>query len=81
MNTQRPGRRPQRRAKGPDRITQSEAKKIMFNMVQEAEPTGITNCCVAEILWDYAKAAKPRKMCEYETDQECICEGGDCWLV
>ena len=67
---------------GPDRITQPEPKTFMATLLQEAKPTDTTNCCAAAILWDNAKAAKSRKMCEYETDQECICpEGGNCWLV
>ncbi len=54
----------------------------MATMLQEAEPTALTKCWAAKISWDLAIAAKTRKMCEYETDQECICaEGGDCWLV
>ncbi len=54
----------------------------MATLLQEAKPTDTTNFCAAAILWDNAKAAKSPKMCDYETDQECICpEGGDCWLV
>lgn len=54
----------------------------MATMLQEAEPTAITNCWVAKISRGLAIAAKTKKMCEYETDQECICaEGEDCWLV
>jgi hypothetical protein len=53
----------------------------MATMVQEAESTVMINRCAAEILSDNAKAGKSRKMCEYEADQECICEGEDCWLV
>ncbi len=54
----------------------------MATMLQEAERTAITTCRAATISRDLAVAAKTRKMCEYETDQECICaEGEDCWLV
>jgi len=54
----------------------------MATLLKEAEPADTTNCSAAEIRRYNAKAAKARKMCEYETDQECICtEGGDCWLV
>lgn len=54
----------------------------MATMLQEAKPAAITTCWGAEISWGHAIAAKTRKMCEYETDQECICaEGEDCWLV
>lgn len=53
----------------------------MAVMLQEAEPTAITDCGGGEISWKHAMAAKTRKMCEYETDQECICDDGDCWLV
>lgn len=68
--------------RGPDRFTQPEARTFMATLLKEAEPADTTNCSVAEIRRYDAKAAKARKMCEYETDQECICtEGGDCWLV
>ena len=54
----------------------------MDTMLLEAEPAGLTHRVAVEIWWGRPKAAKSRKMCEYETDQECICaEGEDCWLV
>ena len=54
----------------------------MDTMLLEAEPAGLTHRVAVEIRWGRPKAAKSRKMCEYETDQECICaEGEDCWLV
>jgi|GEM_PF-7012398 len=54
----------------------------MATTLQEAESSVVTARRPAEISWDPAMAAKTRKMCEYETDQECICaEGEECWLV
>ncbi|MEP7035475.1 MAG: hypothetical protein ABI662_05265 [Dermatophilaceae bacterium] len=57
----------------------------MPTLLKEAEPTVLMSCCADETLWESAKDPKSRKMCEYETDQECICpagpDGGDCWLV
>ena len=54
----------------------------MSTMLQESEQTAMTRCSADEFLWEIAKAAQSRKMCEYEPDQECICaEGEECWLV
>jgi hypothetical protein len=63
-------------------LHQARGETIMATMLRQAEPTAMTGCEAIEISWHLGIAAKTRKMCEYETDQECICaEGEDCWLV